>query len=160
MIALIVAMAENRVIGRDNQLPWRLSADLKHFKRVTLGKPVVMGRKTWESIGRPLPGRDNIVVTRAMDYTAAGAQVVHSIDAALRAAGDAPEIMVIGGARLYEQTLERAGRIYLTLVHAVVEGDALFPCIDPDAWRVIGSESFRADDRNEYDYSFKVLERV
>jgi dihydrofolate reductase len=160
MIALIVAMAENRVIGRDNRLPWRLSADLQHFKRVTLGKPVVMGRRTRESIGGPLPGRDNIVVTHAMDYAADGARVVHSIDEALRAAGDAEEIMIIGGAGLYEQTLDRAARIYLTLVHAAVEGDVRFPCIDPDVWRVTSSETFRADDRNQYDYSFKVLERV
>lgn len=160
MISLIVAMAENRVIGRDNHLPWRLPADLQHFKRITLGKPVVMGRKTWESIGRPLPGRDNIVVTRAQGYDAAGARVAHSLDEALAAAGDAAEVMIIGGAGLYNQTLSLADRIYLTRVHAEVTGDIWFPDIDPEVWRVVEHETFPADERNQYGYSFELLERI
>jgi dihydrofolate reductase len=156
-LSLIVAMAENRVIGRDNQLPWRLPADLKHFKQLTLGKPVVMGRHTWESIGRPLPGRTNIVVTRDDTYRADGALVAHSIDDAMRLAGEAEEVMIIGGATLYEQTIERADRIYLTLVHAEPDGDSRFPEIDPRAWRVMCNERLHADEKNPYDYDFTVL---
>ena len=114
-LSIIVAAAANGVIGRDNQLPWRLPADLRHFKQTTMGKPILMGRKTWESIGRPLPGRTNIVITRDSDYAAAGCVVVNSIDAALLAAGSQDEIMVIGGAELYRQVLPRTDTIYLTL---------------------------------------------
>ncbi len=126
-IAIVVAMAANRVIGRDNQLPWHLPADLKHFKQLTLGKPVVMGRKTYASIGRPLPERTNIVVTRDRDYEAPGCVVVHSLDEALAAAGEAAEVMVIGGAGIYRQVLPRTDTLYLTEVHAEFEGDTLFP---------------------------------
>ena len=159
-LALVAALAENRVIGRDNQLPWRLSADLKHFKSLTMGKPIIMGRRTWESIGRPLPGRINIVVTRDSAYRADGCQVVHSIDSALAAAGDAEEVMVIGGAGLYRQTLDRADRLYLTRVKAEVNGDTFFPEFDPLQWHEVDCESHRADDNNEYDYDFVVLERT
>ena len=158
-VALIAALADNRVIGRDNQLPWRVPADLKHFKALTMGKPIIMGRKTWESIGRPLPGRDNIVVTRAADYRAEGCQVVHSVAEALQAAADADEAMIIGGANLYEQTLDVADRLYLTQIRAEVEGDARFPVIDRQAWREIECESHPADERNEFAYDFVVLER-
>ena len=121
-IALIAALAENRVIGRKNRLPWRLPADLRRFKSLTMGKPVIMGRKTYESIGKPLPGRSNIVVTRDPDYRAQGCQVVHSLDQALEAGAGHAEVMVIGGAELYRQALGRAQRMYLTLVRAEVEG--------------------------------------
>ncbi len=159
-IALIVAMAENRVIGRNNQLPWRIPADLRHFKALTLGKPVIMGRKTYESIGRPLPGRDNIVVTADSGYQAEGCQVVHSVVQALEAAGSCEEAMIIGGANLYRQTLENADRLYLTLVKAEPEGDTWFPEIELQQWREIERQAHTADESNEYDYDFVVLERA
>ena len=158
-ISLIAALARNRVIGRDNQLPWRLSADLKHFKALTMGKPIVMGRKTWESIGKPLPGRTNIVVTRDSGFTAEGCCVMHSIEAALVAAKDAEEVMIMGGANLYAQLLPRADRLYLTEVQADVSGDAWFPEITEIQWRELERESHRADENNEFDYDFVVLER-
>jgi len=159
-IALIAALTENRVIGRDNQLPWRISADLKHFKALTMGKPIVMGRKTWESIGRPLPGRKNIVVTRDTAYQAEGCQVVHSIEQALDTAGEVDEVMIIGGAGLYRQTLGRADRLYLTRVKAEVDGDTWFPEIDPQQWHELACESHSADENNEHDYDFVILERT
>ena len=159
-IALIAAMAENGVIGRENRLPWRLPADLRRFKSVTMGKPVIMGRKTYESIGKPLPGRSNIVVTRDPDYRAQGCQVVHSLDQALEAGAGHAEVMVIGGAELYRQALGRAQRMYLTLVRAEVEGDTLFPDIEPQQWRELERESHRADEKNQYDYDFVILQRV
>ena len=159
-IALIAAMAENGVIGRENRLPWRLPADLRRFKSVTMGKPVIMGRKTYESIGKPLPGRSNIVVTRDPDYRAPGCQVVHSLEQALEAGAGHPEVMVIGGAELYRQALGRAQRMYLTLVRAEVEGDTLFPDIEPQQWRELERESHRADEKNQYDYDFVILQRV
>ena len=158
-LSLIAAMAQNGVIGRGNQLPWRLPADLKHFKTVTMGKPVIMGRKTWESIGRPLPGRTNIVVTRDVGYRAEGCVVVHSVEQALEVAAGSDEAMVIGGANLYRQLLDRADRLYLTLVKADVEGDAWFPEFDETQWREISRESHPRDDRNEFDYEFVLLER-
>ncbi len=158
-ISLIAAMADNGVIGRNNRLPWRLSADLQRFKALTMGKPIVMGRKTWESIGRPLPGRTNIVVTRDVGYRAEGCVVVHSIDQALEVAAGSDEVMVIGGANLYRQLLDRADRLYLTQVRADVEGDAWFPDFDRAQWREVERESHSRDEKNEYDYAFVTLER-
>lgn len=158
-ISLIVALARNRVIGRDNQLPWRLSADLQHFKGLTMGKPIVMGRKTCESIGKPLPGRTNIVVTRNSSFSAEGCRVVHSIDEALVAAGGADEVMIMGGENLYSQLLPRADRLYLTEVQAEVSGDAWFPELDQTQWQELERESHRADENNEFDYDFVVLAR-
>ncbi|RDH89153.1 MAG: type 3 dihydrofolate reductase [endosymbiont of Seepiophila jonesi] len=158
-ISLIWAMAENRVIGRNNQLPWHLSADLQHFKRLTLGKPIVMGRKTWESLPGLLPKRQHIVVTGNRGYRAEGALVVHSIDEAVAAAGDVQEIMIVGGGAFYAQMLPRADRLYLTLVHTEVEGDAWFPEFDLSAWREVGREDFSADKKNRFAYSFITLER-
>jgi dihydrofolate reductase len=149
-IAIIVAVARNGVIGRDNALPWRLPGDLKHFKAVTLGKPVVMGRKTFESIGKPLPGRSNIVISRRADFSAAGATMARDIEAALTLADavarrdGADEIMVIGGAEIYRQVLPRCQRLYLTRVHAEVEGDAHFPAVDATQWECVSSEDFPA----------------
>ncbi|MEJ2059907.1 MAG: type 3 dihydrofolate reductase [Gammaproteobacteria bacterium] len=160
MLTLVVAMAHDRVIGRDNEMPWHLPADLKHFKSITLGKPVVMGRRTYESIGRPLPGRLNIVITRDHGYEAPGCTVVASLDAALAAAGDAQEVMVIGGANLYAQVIERAERMYLTLIDAELEGDTHFPEYDAQAWRVCAREPHSADEKNAYPYEFVTLERV
>ncbi len=144
-LALIAAMARNRVIGRDNAMPWHLPEDLRYFKATTLGKPIVMGRKTFDSLGRPLPSRTNIVVSRQPDLTLEGAQVFASIDAALSAARQqaqadgVDEVMVIGGDNLYRQTLERADRIYLTRIDSEPEGDAWFPDFDEQAW-TLGSE--------------------
>ena len=159
-LSLIVAMAANHVIGHDNRLPWHLPADLEHFRATTLGKPVLMGRRTWESIGRPLPGRTNIVITRNADYAAAGCVVVHSLDEALSAAGDAGEVMVIGGAELYRQALPQADTIYLTLVHGGFEGQTRFPDWQPDDWREIERIDHEPDDKNPHAYSFITLERV
>jgi dihydrofolate reductase len=159
MLSLIVAMARNRVIGLGNRLPWYLPADLQFFKRITLGKPILMGRRTFESLGRPLPGRINIVITGQPDYQAEGCIVVHSLADALAAAGSVEEIMVIGGASLYAQTLERADRIYLTLVAAEPEGDVRFPELERGAWQEVWREDHPADARHAYPFSFILLER-
>ena len=165
-LALIVAMAENNVIGKDNQLPWHLPGDLGYFKRTTLGKPVIMGRKTFESIGRPLPGRPNIVITRQRDWQAEGVTVCNSLDSALELAQsllkglDTDEIMVIGGGEIYRQALPLANRLYLTKVHAVVEGDAHFPRLEQQHWQQISEERHGSGGSNPYDYSFIVLNRM
>lgn len=159
VLSLIAALDRNGLIGRDNALPWRLPADLQHFKRLTLGKPIVMGRLTWESLGRPLPGRHNIVLTRDPAYHAEGASVVHSIDAALAAAGAVDEVMVIGGAALYRTLLPRAARLYLTRIDAAFDGDAWFPEIDPAEWREVAREAHAPDARNPHPYAFVTLER-
>ena len=159
MISLIVAVAENGVIGRKGELPWRLSDDLKRFKAITMGKPIVMGRKTWESIGRPLPGRQNIVITRQPGFAAEGCDVVGSTREAVTVAGDADEIMIIGGSEVYALFLPEAGRVYLTRVHATVEGDAFFPELG-DEWLLVGNESHSADEKNEFDVTFRIYERT
>ncbi len=153
-------MSSNGVIGRNNELPWHLPADLQHFKRTTMGKPILMGRKTWESIGRPLPGRTNIVITRDTAYRAEGCVVVNSIDAALEAAGEQDEVMVIGGAEFYRQVLPRTDTIYLTRVHATISGDTRFPELSADEWLEVERSDHAADDKNPHDYSFIRLERV
>lgn len=160
ILSLIVARAQNRVIGRNNRLPWHLPADLKWFKQITLGKPILMGRRTHESIGRPLPGRTNIVITYRHDYLAEGCLVAHSIEEALTVAGTAEEIIVIGGASLYAQVLPRAVRIYLTLVQVEAAGDAWFPVLDPQDWQEVWREDHPADARHACPYSFLRLERV
>jgi dihydrofolate reductase len=159
-ISIIVAMASNGVIGRDNQLPWHLPADLKHFKQTTMGKPILMGRKTWESIGRPLPGRTNIVITRDSTYLAAGCEVVNSIEAAITAAGEQDEVMVIGGAELYRQVLPDTDTIYLTRIHEAFEGDTCFPEMHNTEWHQVERIDHEADEKNSHDYSFIRLERV
>lgn len=159
MISIIVAASENNVIGNQGDLPWRLPSDLQHFKAVTMGKPIVMGRKTWESIGRPLPGRQNIVITRQAGFTAEGCDVVGSVDAALAVAGDAEEIMVIGGSEIYALFLSRADRLYLTRVHAEIDGDAFFSTGDDNTWSLVDCEQHPADDNNEFGFSFQIYER-
>jgi len=159
-ISIIVAASENNVIGAAGELPWRLSEDLKHFKATTMGKPIVMGRKTWESIGRPLPGRQNIVITRQAKFNAEGCDVVASLDEAAATAGDEQEIMVIGGGEIYSLALPMAGRLYLTRVHTEIDGDAFFPEIDETEWRLIDDIHREADGRNQFDYSFRVYERT
>jgi dihydrofolate reductase len=159
MISLIVAASENGVIGRDGDLPWRQSDDLRRFKAVTMGKPIVMGRKTWESIGRPLPGRQNIVVTRQPGLEIAGVDVVASPASAVDVAAGANEIMIIGGSEIYALFLPLADRVYLTRVHADVAGDARFPALGED-WQLVSDERHAADDNNDHDMSFRVYERI
>ncbi len=159
-IAVISAMAENRVIGKENDLPWRLPADLRHFRRLTLGKPVIMGRRTYESLGRPLPDRTNIIVTGNRRYQAAGCTIVHSLEEAMGQAAGAPEVMVIGGGSLYAEALPRAHRLYLTLVHRVFAGDVSFPEFDLSQWREVEREDHGPDERNPVAYSFITLERI
>lgn len=152
-------MDEDRVIGVDNRLPWHLPADLRRFRQLTLGKPVLMGRRTHESIGVPLPERRNIIVTRDSSYAAAGCTVVHSLDEALALCAPHAEAMVIGGASLYRQTLPHAERLYLTLIHHRFRGDTFFPDFDPGEWRKAQRQDFDADARNPIPYSFVVLKR-
>ncbi len=158
-ISLIAAMAKNRVIGINNEMPWHLPADLRHFKALTVGKPIIMGRKTWESLPGLLPDRPHIVVTRKPDYQAKGCRVVHSIDEALAAAGDVPEVMIVGGAAFYAAMLPQADRIYLTLVETTVEGDAFFPDYNPEQWQITAQEKYSADEKNPFPYRFLTLER-
>ncbi len=152
-------MDRNRLIGNKNQLPWHLPADLAHFKRVTMGKPVIMGRKTFESIGRPLPGRTNIVLTRSADFQAEGVMIARSLGQALEYAAAEDEVMIIGGSSIYELALPQADRLYLTHVENAYEGDAWFPDVDPGQWRVIASEEHAADQKNPCIYSFVTYER-
>lgn len=159
-VSLVVAMSPERVIGRDNDLPWRLPNDLRHFKALTLGKPVIMGRRTYESIGRPLPRRSNAVLSRDPAFTAPGCMVFADLDGALERLAGEPEVMVIGGAAVYALALPRADRIYLTEVHAAVAGDTLFPELDPKCWKEVSRERHAADEHHPYAYSFVILERV
>ena len=158
-LSLIVAMSSNRVIGVDNRLPWHFSSDLQRFKRITMGKPLLMGRCTHESIGRPLPGRQNIVLTTDAGYRAEGCTVVHSLEDALRAADDAEELMVIGGASLYERLLPKADRLYLTLIEREFSGDTFFPQIDWADWTEVERISISDDPSVFFRYSYRTLER-
>jgi len=157
-ISYVVAIDRKRVIGHNNALPWYLPADLQFFKRTTMGGTMLMGRRTWESIGRPLPGRVSIVMTRNPDYRAEGVKVVHSLNEAIRAAGDAPELFVIGGASLFVDMLPMADRIYLTRIDHEFQGDTWFPEIGPQ-WREVSRESHLPDEKNRYSYTFVTLER-
>jgi len=155
----MVAMAQNGVIGRDNSLPWRLPEDLKRFRAFTLGKPILMGRKTFESIGRPLPGRTNLVLTRDRSWSAPGVIVVHSVEDALAHASSSNELVVIGGAEIYRLVLPFARRIYLTHVHADVPGDITFPEFDSTQWADVECSSQPADEEHAYPLTFVTLER-
>ena len=158
-ISLIVAVAEQGVIGQENALPWRLPGDLKRFKALTMGKPIIMGRKTFDSIGRPLPGRTNIVITRQSGLQLPGCVVLGSLSEALSSV-HADEYMVIGGAEIYRQVLPLAQRVYLTQVHANISGDAFFPALEPTQWHETYREDVPADEQNQYAHSFITLERV
>jgi dihydrofolate reductase len=158
-LSLIVAMDQKGVIGRDNALPWRLSSDLQHFKAVTMGKPIIMGRKTHDSIGKPLPGRRNLVITRNPVYNAPGCEVCTSLDEALAKCQTESETVIIGGRDIYEAAIKKADRIYLTEVHADVDGDTWFPVFDWSEWKKIEQQDFSADDKNEYPFSILTLER-
>jgi dihydrofolate reductase len=159
LVSLIVAMAQNGVIGRDNALPWRLPEVLKRFKAFTLGKTILMGRKTYESIGRPLPGRANLVLTRDRNWIAAGVIVVHSVEQALTQAGPGKELVAIGGAEIYRLVLPFARRIYLTHVHADVPGDTFFPDFDSTQWADVECRMHPADDQHAFPLTFVTLER-
>lgn len=159
-ISLIVAMDENRVIGKNNQIPWHLPADLKRFRKLTMNKHVIMGRKTYESIGKPLLGRHIIVVTRDKKYIAEGCMVVNSINDAFFEALSVKEIIVAGGSEIYEQSLFRANIIYLTKIHEEFEGDSYFPVLNFKDWNIRKMESFSPDEKNSYSYTFYTLERM
>ena len=158
-ISLVVAVADNGVIGRDNALPWRLPEDLRRFKAITMGKPILMGRRTFDSIGRPLPGRTNLVLTRDRSWRADGVIPVGSIDEALERAAGAPELLVIGGAEVFRLVMPLAVRIHLTQVHASVPGDVEFPALDPAEWREVERSDHPADGRHAYAMTFVTLER-
>lgn len=170
ILSIIVAAASNRVMGKDNQLPWNLPNDLQYFKKSTMGKPMIMGRKTYESIGKPLPGRPHIIITRQNNYQAPNAneqvQVVTTLDEAIALAKtlivntENQEVMVIGGAEICALAFEQTERLYLTQVHADVEGDVLFPEFDQNQWQEVSREDYLASDNNPYDYSFVVYERA
>ncbi len=161
-ISLVVAAATNNAIGKDGKMPWHLPNDLKHFKNVTWGMPVVMGRKTFESLGKVLPGRKNIVITRQPGWKAEGTVTVQKIEDALFVAKetDAKEIMVIGGGEIYKALFDKAKRIYMTRVDAEPEADTFFPAIHPDQWHLVSQKNHEADEKNDYNYSFQVWERI
>jgi dihydrofolate reductase len=159
-VSLIVAMERSGVIGRDGDLPWHLSADLRRFKRLTMGHHIIMGRKTFESIGRLLPGRTSVVVTRQSDFAAPGAVITHSLNDAVAAVGNDEEAFIIGGAELYRQALALVDRIYLTEVEADIPGDARFPEFDRTEWTVTEQTEHPADERNDHPHTFTVLERT
>ncbi len=159
MISLIVVAATNNVIGVNGKLPWHLSDDLRRFKAITMGKPIIMGRKTYESIGRPLPGRQNIVITTQADFVADGCDVVASSAAAITAAGNAAEIMIIGGGQIYALFLPQADRIYLTRVCVAVKGDAYFPTLDDSIWIETARDEAVANEANDFDVSHLIYSR-
>ncbi len=165
IVSMVLAASENNVIGRDNDMPWRLSTDLKRFKALTLGKPVIMGRRTWQSLGRPLPGRANIVITRDADFQAEGAEVVGSLDDAITLAGaraketGMDEICVIGGGEIYRQAMPFADRLHLTRVLAFIEGDTYFPELDPQEWQLLSSEDVPVGEKDSHPTRYMVYER-
>jgi dihydrofolate reductase len=161
IVSLIVAVGRQDEIGKAGKMPWHLPADLKHFKRNTLGKPVLMGRKTLEAIGRPLPERRNLVLTRDAAFHAQGCETVTSLEAAMQATATAPELMVIGGGEVYRLAWARADRVYLTRIQAGVEGaDTFFPRLEPGQWREVSREEHGSDEKNPFDYAFSVFDRV
>ncbi len=160
-VSLIVALSTNRVIGRDGGLPWYLPADLRHFKKTTMGHHLIIGRRTWEEVGQPLPGRDMVVVTRSRDFAPEGVRVVRTVERALEVAAADDEPFIGGGAQIYRIALagDLVDRLYLTRIHAEVEGDTYFPKLDLDEWKLVSEEHHEADERNQYPYSFLMYER-
>ena len=158
-VSLIVAMSENHMIGRDGDLPWHLGRDLKRFKSLTMGHSIVMGRKTYESIGRPLPGRTNVLITSDRQYKTEGVVVAHSLDHALELVSADDEAFIVGGATVYRQSLPFIHRLYVTLVHANIEGDVGFPQLDWKKWILQEEVTFDADEKNDYRHSFRTYER-
>lgn len=159
LISAVVALSENRAIGKNNQLLWHLPADLAHFKQITTGKPIVMGRKTYQSIGRPLPNRSNVILTQDKQFKAEGCIIVHSIEAALTVSTGQDEMCIIGGAEIYRQFMPWIERIYLTKVHHVFPADTFFPELNADEWKETESISHPPDEKNKYSYSFSTLKR-
>lgn len=159
ILSMIVAHADNRVIGKDNDMPWHLPADLAYFKKTTLGKPIIMGRKTYESIGRPLPGRKNIVISRDKNYSAEGIETVTSVEEALALVSEVEEVMVIGGGAIYQHCLPAAQRLYITHIDADIDGDTYFPDYDLKEWQLAASEVREADEKNIYKLNFCVYQR-
>jgi len=161
-VSLIVALSSNRVIGRDGGLPWHLPADLRHFKRTTMGHHLIIGRRTWEEVGKPLPGRNMVVVTRSRNFAPEGVKVVRSVEQALDVAATDDEPFIGGGAQIYRTALAKnlVDRLYLTWVHAELEGDTLFPDLDLDKWEVVSEEHHEADGKNAYPHTFLVYERA
>ncbi|MBA6414900.1 type 3 dihydrofolate reductase [Colwellia sp. 6M3] len=160
ILSMIVAHANDRVIGKNNDMPWHLPADLAYFKKTTLGKPIIMGRKTFQSIGRPLPGRKNIVISRDESYQVAGVEVVNSVDAALVLVVDSEEVMVIGGGAIYQHCLAAAQRLYITHIDADIDGDTYFPAYDLAAWKKVASDIRPSDEKNQYQLDFSIYEKV
>ena len=159
MLSLIVAISDNHVIGREGQLPWHLSADLKRFKRLTMGHHIVMGRKTYDSIGRQLPGRTSVVLTRQTDWAVEGVLTATDFESALTLTGDDEEVFVIGGSQIYQLALPLVDRLYVTRVHATVQGDTYFPEITSEQWQLQQTDSFAADEKNDHAYSFLIYQR-
>ena len=159
-LSIIVAMSENRTIGQNGDMPWRLSADLRRFRRLTMDHTIVMGRKTYESIGRLLPGRATVIVSRQRDYRVDGAKVVHELESALNTPGNDSETFVIGGGEIYRLALPLAQRLYLTRVHVSLDGDTHFPELDFSQWTQLESERVAADEKNDYDTTFEIYERI
>ena len=160
MISLIVAMTSNRIVGRAGKLPWHITEDLRRFKQLTTGHTIVMGRKTYESIGRALPGRNSIVITRQADFSPTGVQTVHDLEDALRLAADDDEIFVIGGAQIYELALPYAERLYVTLVNANIEGDTVFPEINWDEWELVEDSGVQSSRTAPFSYSCQVFQKA
>ncbi len=159
ILSMIVATANNNVIGKDNNMPWHLPADLAYFKKITLGKPIVMGRKTYESIGRPLPGRRNIVISRDQNYSSEGIDTVGSVEQALALVDNVEEVMVIGGGAIYKHCLPAASRLYITHINATIEGDTYFPDHNDGNWQKVSSEIRASDENNPHQLDFCVYER-
>ena len=159
ILSMIVAHANNRVIGKNNDMPWHLPADLAYFKKTTLGKPIIMGRKTFQSIGRPLPGRKNIVISRDESYQVEGVEVVNSVEAALALVVDSEEVMVIGGGAIYQHCLAAAQRLYITHIDADIDGDTYFPDYDLSVWKKVASDIRPSDEKNQYQLDFSVYEK-
>ncbi|MDX2246124.1 MAG: dihydrofolate reductase [Bacteroidia bacterium] len=160
-ISAIYAISENQVIGKENSIPWRLSADLKRYKQLTMGKPILMGRKTFESIGRPLPGRRNIIITRNPHFAAEGIETTPSLESAIQLCGDVPEIFIVGGSALFQEGVEKGyiSKIYETLVHADIDGDTFFRLSNVENWTITEIESHQADEKNEFAYTYRTLVR-
>lgn len=159
IISIIVALSENNVVGLKNQLPWKLSADLKRVKALTMGHHIIMGRKTYESIGKPLPGRTNVIITRNNDFKAEGCVIANSLEHALQIAANDTEVFIFGGGEIFRDALGLVSKIYMTRVHTKIEGDTHFPDVEPSEWKITQLEEFKADEKNEFDYSFLTLER-
>ena len=160
MLSIIVAVSENNVVGKENKRPWKLSADLKHLKSLTMGHHIIMGRKTWESLGKALPGRINVVITTDKNFKAEGGVVVHSLKEAFTVSSSDDEIFIFGGGKIFKEAMPLVKKIYITKVHSIIDGDTFFPVLDMKDWKETSREDFKADEKNQYDYSFVTLERV